>query len=104
MTNNEIYLRAGASSAITAGAAGGYGVSFWAGGATPGTAPFQVNYDGTMTATKGTFGCLEIGESNNFGSMLEGEFYDGDGVYKDVNLNPSYIRMTSRSGNSTASI
>lgn len=101
MTNNEIYLRAGASSAITAGAAGGYGVSFWAGGATPGTAPFRVNYDGTMTATKGTFGCLEIGESNNFGSMLEGEFYDGDGIYKEVNLNPSYIRMTSRSGNTT---
>lgn len=101
MTNNELYLRAGATSAITAGAAGGYGVSFWAGGATPGTAPFRVNYDGTMTATKGIFGCLEIGNSNNFGSMLEGEFYDGDGVYKDVNLNPSYIRMTSRSGNTT---
>jgi hypothetical protein len=99
MTGNEIYLR-DSGGTVTAGAAGGNGISFWAGSNTPGNAPFRVNYDGSMTATKGTFGCLEIGNDNNFGSILEGDFYDNDGATRDIELNPSFIRMTSTSGSS----
>lgn len=97
MTGNEIYLR-DSGGTVTAGAAGGNGISFWAGSNTPGNAPFRVNYDGSMTATKGTFGCLEIGENTNFGSVLEGDFDDGDGITKDININPSFIQLTSTSG------
>lgn len=101
MTNNEIYLRAGASSAITAGAAGGYGVSFWAGGATPGTAPFRVNYDGTMTATKGTFGCLEIGEDNYGHSGLFGHTGNDEYDY-ELNMSPETISFKGVYGSGTS--
>ena len=54
LTGNEIYLRDGSGN-ITAGAAGGNGISFWAGSSTPGNAPFQVDYQGNITAKSGTF-------------------------------------------------
>lgn len=54
MTGNEIYLR-DTGGTVTAGAAGGTGVTFWAGSDTPGNAPFQVDYQGNMTAKSGTF-------------------------------------------------
>lgn len=55
LTNNEIYLMNSAGTEVTAGAAGGNGISFWAGSDTPSEAPFQVNYDGSIKATSGTF-------------------------------------------------
>lgn len=54
MTGNEIYLM-DSSQTVTAGAAGGNGVSFWAGSDDPGAAPFQVNADGSIKATSGIF-------------------------------------------------
>lgn len=54
MTGNEIYLR-DSGGTVTAGAAGGSGISFWAGADQPGDAPFQVNYDGSIVAKSGTF-------------------------------------------------
>jgi hypothetical protein len=54
LTGNEIYLRDNNGN-ITAGAAGGNGISFWAGDDTPSNAPFQVNADGSIKATSGTF-------------------------------------------------
>lgn len=63
LTGNEIYLRNG-DNVITAGAAGGDGINFWAGSDKPGEAPFQVNNDGEVTATKGTFGPWELSKNN----------------------------------------
>lgn len=40
---------------VTAGAAGGNGVSFWAGSNEPANSNFRVNYDGSITAKTGTF-------------------------------------------------
>lgn len=54
MTGNEIYLR-NSGGTVTAGAAGGNGISFWAGSNTPGNAPFQVDYQGNIIAKSGTF-------------------------------------------------
>lgn len=94
LTGNEIYLR-DPSGNVTAGAAGGNGVSFWAGANSPTLAPFKVRYDGTMTASKGIFGCLEIGQDSNFGSILEGSFYDtSDYTTKEIEINPSFIRLS----------
>ena len=57
MTGNEIYLKynSGNTEYVSGGAAGGTGVTFWAGSDTPGNAPFQVDYQGNITAKSGTF-------------------------------------------------
>lgn len=60
LTNNELYLR-DSNGYITAGAKGGSGVNFWAGDDAPDPAPFMVYNDGTLVATKGTFGPFTIG-------------------------------------------
>lgn len=54
MTGNKIYLR-DTGGTITAGAAGGNGISFWAGSDDPDNAPFKVSYDGSIEAKNGTF-------------------------------------------------
>lgn len=54
LTGNEIYLR-DLEGNITAGAAGGNGISFWAGSDKPGNAPFQVDYQGNIIAKSGIF-------------------------------------------------
>ena len=89
MTGNEIYLR-DSGGTVTAGAAGGNGISFWAGNDQPGDAPFQVNYDGSLKSTKGTFGCLTIGEDSYGRSSLFGQ--TGDGTYEyELNMSPEAI-------------
>ena len=55
LSGNEIYMMDSSNTGVTAGVAGGEGISFWAGSDTPGDAPFQVNYDGSIKATSGTF-------------------------------------------------
>ena len=54
LTGNQIYLR-DASGNITAGASGGNGISFWAGGDRDASANFIVDSDGNITAKSGTF-------------------------------------------------
>ena len=54
LTDNEIYLM-DSSNTVTAGAAGGDGLSFWAGGDKSSDPPFQVWSDGSIKATSGTF-------------------------------------------------
>ncbi len=89
MTGNEIYLR-DSGGTVTAGAAGGNGISFWAGNDQPGNAPFQVNYDGSLKSTKGTFGCLTIGEDSYGRSSFFG--HTGDGEYEyELNMSPEAI-------------
>ena len=53
-TSNELYLMDNEGN-VTAGAAGGNGVSFWAGSNEPANSNFRVNYDGSITAKTGTF-------------------------------------------------
>ena len=89
LTGNEIYLR-DSGGTVTAGAAGGNGISFWAGNDQPGDAPFQVNYDGSLKSTKGTFGCLTIGEDSYGRSSFFG--HTGDGEYEyELNMSPEAI-------------
>ena len=53
-SSNEIYLMDNSGN-VTAGAAGGNGVSFWAGANEPTNAKFKVDYDGNLYAKTGTF-------------------------------------------------
>lgn len=89
MTGNEIHLR-GSDGTVTAGAAGGNGISFWAGNDQPGDAPYQVNYDGSLKSTKGTFGCLTIGEDNSGHSSFFGHTVGYEYEY-ELNMSPATI-------------
>ena len=89
MTGNEIYLR-DSGGTVTAGAAGGNGISFWAGNDQPGDAPYQVNYDGSLKSTKGTFGCLTIGEDSYGRSSFFGHT-GGNGYDYELNMSPEAI-------------
>lgn len=53
-TGNEIYLMDDQGH-VTAGAAAGSGITFWAGSDTPSEGNFQVDYNGNITAKSGTF-------------------------------------------------
>ena len=90
LTGNEIYLR-DSGGTVTAGAAGGNGISFWAGNDQPGDAPYQVNYDGSLKSTKGTFGCLTIGEDNSGHSSFFGHTVGSDGYEYELNMSPAMI-------------
>ena len=90
LTGNEIYLR-DSGGTVTAGAAGGNGISFWAGNDQPGDAPFQVNYDGSLKSTKGTFGCLTIGEDNSGHSSFFGHTVGSEGREYELNMSPAII-------------
>ena len=98
LTGNELYMR-DSGGTVTAGAAGGNGISFWAGDDTPGEAPFRVNYNGSMTATSGTFGCLTIGSDNYSKAGLHGTTGNEEFSYS-VNLSPETMmfRGVSNSG------
>jgi hypothetical protein len=100
LTNNELYLR-DSNGDITAGAAGGNGVNFWAGSDAPGDAPFQVNNDGTMTATKGTFGPFTIGTDSAGESSLTGTESDSYGTYETY-INPVTIYFKGESSGQTS--
>ena len=54
LTNNELYLR-DSNNQITGGAAGGSGITFWAGAESPSNANFAVDANGNITAKTGTF-------------------------------------------------
>ena len=104
LTGNEIYLR-DPSGNITAGAAGGNGISFWAGAHYPSNAPFKVNYDGTMTATKGTFGCLEIGTDSSTGrSILQGTVNAGENYTDSVQVAPDYLVLDASTTNVSTTV
>ena len=57
LTGNELYLmyEDNGNYIITGGAAGGTGVTFWAGSDTPGEGNFRVDYQGNMYAKSGIF-------------------------------------------------
>lgn len=101
LTGNELYLR-NSNNEITAGAAGGNGINFWAGSDSPGNAPFKVNYDGTLTATKGTFGAFTIGTDTLNKSSLNtsGTSQNEDDllVTDKYSMSSEMITMTSTAG------
>ena len=79
-TSNELYLMDDNGN-VTAGAAGGNGISFWAGSNEPVNGNFKVNYDGSITAKTGTFAgyvqmpyvrtsTLETGNSSSYGTYV----------------------------------
>lgn len=79
-TSNELYLMDDNGN-VTAGAAGGNGISFWAGANEPANGNFKVNYDGSITAKTGTFAgyvqmpyvrtsTLETGNSSSYGTYV----------------------------------
>lgn len=104
LTNNELYL-VDNNNNITGGAAGGTGINFWAGHQNPSSAPFQVNYDGTMIASKGQFGCLTIGhDSSRNIDRLEGSVTTADGSTGSVEVSPCYIVLDSSTEHRRASI
>lgn len=94
-TSNELYLMDNNGN-VTAGAAGGNGISFWAGANEPGNGKFKVNYDGTMTATKGKFGVLEIGTDAWSDGLLEGEHTQNDGTINTLELQPQMFAMEAK--------
>ena len=79
-TSNELYLMDDNGN-VTAGAAGGNGISLWAGSNEPVNGNFKVNYDGSITAKTGTFAgyvqmpyvrtsTLETGNSSSYGTYV----------------------------------
>lgn len=83
LSGNELYLM-NSNNRITAGAAGGTGISFWAGAEQPSDAPFQVNYDGNIRATSGTFsGYLQMPyiNVNDLSTNLSGEYVADNHAY-----------------------
>lgn len=92
-TSNELYLMDSYGN-VTAGAAGGDGVNFWAGANEPSNGAFKVYNNGTMEATKGKFGMLEISVNDNQEGILKGESIQGDGAITTLEFNPEYLRMT----------
>lgn len=101
-SSNELYLM-GSDGNVTAGAAGGDGVNFWAGANQPSNGAFKVYNNGTMEATKGKFGMLEISVNDNQEGILKGESIQGDGAITTLEFNPEYLRMTTtlNGGNET---
>lgn len=104
LTNNELYLR-DSNGDITAGAAGGDGINFWAGSDSPGDAPFTVNNDGTMVAKKGTFGPFSIGTDTADESALVGTTSGGTSYSKDyykMYMNPENIYFQGQTSGSSS--
>lgn len=93
-TNNELYLTDNNGN-VTAGAAGGNGISFWAGANEPANGKFKVNYDGSMEASKGKFGVFSIGnladlESSKLVSDVIYYGQDGEDVFINTEIAPHY--------------
>lgn len=80
---------------VTGGAAGTNNpkdINFWAGASDPANAPFKVNNQGYMTATKGEFGNLIIAADNWGDSELYGSFAE-DEIENIISIQPHHFRM-----------
>lgn len=104
LTNNELYLR-NSNGDITAGAAGGNGINFWAGASAPGDAPFTVSNDGTMVAKKGTFGPFTIGDDEYGKSALNSSGTSSSEGYNyrdDITMNSYSFSLSSTESKSSS--
>lgn len=77
LSGNEIYLK-DSSSNVTGGAAGGNGINFWAGGATPSTAPYRVSNDGSFYASNANITGIINATSGIFSGFLKMPFKSFD--------------------------
>ena len=91
-TSNELYLM-DSNGNVTAGAAGGDSVNFWAGANEPGNGTFKVYNNGTMEATKGKFGVLEIGKDQWGKEKLYGTSTQTDGSLNNLSIQPEIFKM-----------
>ena len=92
-TNNELYLT-DTNGNVTAGAAGGNRISFWAGSDAPEDGKWTVSYDGEMIAKKGTFGNLTIGQDDYGSTSLNGEYQtDYPDVKNTIEIQPHILQM-----------
>ena len=91
-TSNELYLM-DSNGNVTAGAAGGDSINFWAGANEPGNGTFKVYNNGTMEATKGKFGVLEIGEDQWGKEKLYGASTQTDGSLNNISIQPEIFKM-----------
>ena len=78
---------------VTAGAAGGDSVNFWAGANEPENGAFKVYNNGTMEATKGKFGVLEIGSDKWGKGNLYGTSTQLDGSLNNISVQPELFKM-----------
>lgn len=78
---------------VTAGAAGGDSVNFWAGANEPVNGTFKVYNNGTMEATKGKFGVLEIGKDQWGKEKLYGTSTQTDGSLNNLSIQPEAFKM-----------
>ena len=91
-TSNELYLM-DSDGNVTAGAAGGDSVNFWAGANEPENGAFKVYNNGTMEATKGKFGVLEIGSDKWGKGKLYGTSTQSDGSLNNISVQPELFKM-----------
>ena len=91
-TSNELYLM-DSDGNVTAGAAGGDSVNFWAGANEPENGAFKVYNNGTMEATKGKFGVLEIGSDKWGKGKLYGTSTQLDGSLNNISVQPELFKM-----------
>lgn len=87
LSNNELYLMDGDD--VTGGAAGGSGITFWAGQSSPATAPFRVNASGSVTATTGEIGGWKYDQHG-----LSWAYYDGVENLNDASLNAGGVSFS----------
>lgn len=91
-TSNELYLMDSYGN-VTAGAAGGDSINFWAGANEPKNGSFKVYNNGTMEATKGKFGVLEIGSDQWGKGKLYGTSTQSDGSLNNISVQPELFKM-----------
>lgn len=101
-TSNELYLM-DSNGNVTAGASGGDGVNFWAGANEPGNGAFKVYNNGTMEATKGKFGLLEIGTDDLGNGILYGTSTKIDGGTNNISIQPQKFEINGRDENGNVS-
>lgn len=94
LSTNGLYLYNDDGDAIVGGCVGGENINFFAGSSTPSSAPFRVNYNGSMVAQSGSFGCLTIGNDRGR-NMLYGEAtepYDDEYLHS-IQVEPELIKI-----------
>lgn len=104
LSSNQLTMMSDDGNSVVAGMSGGDGVNIWAGSDNPSTAPFRVDYNGTVTATKGSFGCLTIGDATVGGineDVLEGTSDLGEIGKYNLSLSPRGLNFSGTIDKST---
>lgn len=87
LSGNEIYLMSG--NTVTAGLAGGSGITFWSGAEDPDQGLFKVDADGGMSATTGLIGGWKYSDDG-----LDWADYDGVENFNDAHFNSTSMGVS----------